>query len=249
MPATSFQQQEETFQWLYFLEQYEIDHRVYVTNTKYCTTIDSSFCIHRWRSSLVIPAIASLASVVLLTLQVFAQIRSESRRNASRSGCKALDASDAGVKGYIEKQGGLTIFSFKLARLIGSVTLFSLNLLTILMESGEERGPEIITLLAVLATYVCVPNQSRFLYSLYPDKVVYIFLISCVSYNQELESPCHAPRYLCSAGRLRGVCLPGYMAFGYIRSSAYGCQRRTTTLCETHSTDNNGSHRSSLYTS
>lgn len=112
-----------------------------------------SFLLRRgWGNELLLPAYASAISVVLVCLYgiVFSKRRlshmSRSRSEDGDSGeVEALQptnpASDISrVRKYIGRQGGLSIFSSKLLRLVGCMLLVGLTAATVVVEHKNEAN-------------------------------------------------------------------------------------------------------------
>jgi hypothetical protein len=98
--------------------------------------------MRRWKDTLLIPSIAAVASGILLIAHVIScsldnprrdvaeevEVNEETRSN--RFGRKIIQ--------HLHSHGGPVIFGFKIARLIGCLTLFSLSLATLLLRSVDS---------------------------------------------------------------------------------------------------------------
>lgn len=106
----------------------------------------------RWRNTLFIPAVATVTSATVLLVQAASRIWSESRLDAQTRGENAskpigdenTPPQDFNTKWtrYVQSGGGPIVFSFKIARLLGCLVLFSLSLTTLVAgkEVHEHNG-------------------------------------------------------------------------------------------------------------
>ncbi|PPQ73161.1 hypothetical protein CVT26_014827 [Gymnopilus dilepis] len=93
-----------------------------------------------WRDSHIVPFVASCLSGGILLLQAAVAIWYRPAGDASEDGLMKTTEDDntrsrdlrSSIKNFIGSQGGNTIFVFKLARLLGSLTLFTLSVITVL---------------------------------------------------------------------------------------------------------------------
>ena len=101
----------------------------------------------RWKNTLFIPLIATLASGILLITHVIFDSRINSRRNITEEAGSTTTAINEETRSnrvgrkisqHADNHGGPVIFGFKIAQLIGCLTLFFLSLATLLLVTGDS---------------------------------------------------------------------------------------------------------------
>ncbi|KII86961.1 hypothetical protein PLICRDRAFT_275537 [Plicaturopsis crispa FD-325 SS-3] len=119
--------------------------------------VDSTSVI--WRNSMFLPAYVAAASAILCTLQLVLEAKSDRQRPANALRHKAVRVQEgvadnvagtqrlgllAKVKERATNLGGPTIFTFMVARFIGSITLLGLSVATLSVnEVGQITGGQI----------------------------------------------------------------------------------------------------------
>lgn len=101
----------------------------------------------RWKNTLLIPFIAALASGSLLIVHAISSSRSSQRHDTSEELNSTTVAADEDTRSnwfgrkineHAYNHGGLVIFAFKIVQLLGCLTLLSLSLATLLLDSGHS---------------------------------------------------------------------------------------------------------------
>ena len=104
----------------------------------------------RWKDTLFIPSIAALASGILLIAHVISCFLDNPRQDATEEVLVAVNEESRSnrfgrkIIQHAHSHGGPVIFSFKIARLIGCLTLFSLSLATLLLRSVDSTHQELM---------------------------------------------------------------------------------------------------------
>lgn len=178
----------------------------------------------RWKNTLLIPLIATLISGGSLFIRVALRLWSRSRRaqnvlkpREALSEDEAEQTMVGRLKKYSKSRGGFVIFAFKTARLLCCLALFSVSLLTIVVEERGHRNLELtgifegvkVSELAVAITFVCCRTFFRSNLSLITPQfqVVFIFPSVCIPYERFLESVNNATQQPRPVNHLRCICL------------------------------------------
>lgn len=104
--------------------------------------------LFRWKQLLLIPLLATLLSAVILLVQVLhRRFFSDKETSPEVKSAVTTDASVDSASGIVARirehantHGGLTIYAFKIARLLGCLALFSLSLVGILAKKNGPRN-------------------------------------------------------------------------------------------------------------
>ncbi|KAF8803422.1 multidrug resistance-associated ABC transporter [Phlegmacium glaucopus] len=100
-----------------------------------------------WKNTLLIPLITAGVSGTLLVAHALWYSWNSSRRNTAEDTCStSVVASEESrsrrfgnkINQHTRNHGGLIIFAFKIARLVGCLTLFALSLATLLLHPGRS---------------------------------------------------------------------------------------------------------------
>ena len=96
----------------------------------------------RWKDTLLVPFIAAMASGILLIAHVVSCSLNNPRRDATEEVLVAVNEEThrsnwfgRKIIQHVYSHGGPVIFGFKIARLIGCLTLFSSSIATLLLHS------------------------------------------------------------------------------------------------------------------
>lgn len=130
---------------------------------------DKEISLSRGKDTLLIPLIATLISGGSLFVQVVLQLWSRSRRAQNVLKPSEVLSEDGAeqmvgrLKRYSKRHGGLVIFAFKITRFLCCLALFSLSLLSVIVEESGRRNLELSGIfegmsfseLAVPITFVC----------------------------------------------------------------------------------------------
>ena len=105
--------------------------------------------MRRWKDTLFIPSTAAVVSGVLLIAHVISCSFDNPRRDAIEEVVVADEETHSNRFGlkiiqHAHSHGGPVIFGFKIARLIGCLTLFSLSLATLLLRSVDSTHQELM---------------------------------------------------------------------------------------------------------
>ena len=103
----------------------------------------------RWKNTLFVPLVATVASGSLLVVRVISYSWNNSQRTTIEDTGSASLASNGEAHSRLNRfghkvihharnHGGLVIFGFEIARLVGCLTLFSLSLATLLLNSEHS---------------------------------------------------------------------------------------------------------------
>ena len=201
----------------------------------------------RWMNTLLIPLIATFISGGSLLVRVVLRLWSRSRRAQNvlkpREGLSEDEAEQTMV-GRLQKQsksqGGLVIVAFKTTRFLCCLALFSLSLLSIIVEESGHRNLELtgifegvnVSELAVAFTFVCCRTFFRSGLPLISPQfqVVFIFSSVCITYERFLESVNNATQQPGPVNHLRCIRLSWHLATRYVFARPGGYLRRTTPL-------------------
>ncbi|PPQ74166.1 hypothetical protein CVT26_006770, partial [Gymnopilus dilepis] len=89
-----------------------------------------------WKSSLILPLVIAVSSAAILVVQSIARNRYKPKNDASKPLAKPFEDGEtrrndlqSNFRRYSDSQGGLTILTFKIARLLGCLTLLALSTL------------------------------------------------------------------------------------------------------------------------
>ena len=154
----------------------------------------------RWKNTLFIPLVAAMASASLLITHLISYSRIYSRRNITEeTGSTPTAVNEETRSNRVE---GRVTFGFKIAQLIGCLTLFFLSLATLLLVSGNstqglmwdwheaflvDKLPQI----AMTVTFVRLISITNLLYNILTRRTV-VYLLSCYNFccSEQLE-PIH----------------------------------------------------------
>ncbi|KAF8803435.1 multidrug resistance-associated ABC transporter [Phlegmacium glaucopus] len=100
-----------------------------------------------WKNTLLIPLITAVVSGTLLVVHALSYSWNNSRRNTAEDTCSTSVAANKASRSkrlkfenkvirHTRNHGGLIIFAFKTARLMGCLALFALSLATLLLQHG-----------------------------------------------------------------------------------------------------------------
>ncbi|PPQ73485.1 hypothetical protein CVT26_010187 [Gymnopilus dilepis] len=99
-----------------------------------------------WNNSLVLPLAATCLSGGILLVQALVALWTRHSRDASEETVKPTQEDEGGpqdlrtkLRKYAHAQGGWKIFAFKVARLLGSLTLFALSIVTLFSEQEVQQ--------------------------------------------------------------------------------------------------------------
>ena len=99
-----------------------------------------------WNNSLVLPLVATCLSGGILLIQALVALWTRHSRDASEETVKPTQEEEGGpqdlrskLRKYAHAQGGWKIFAFKVARLLGSLTLFALSIVTLFSEQEVQQ--------------------------------------------------------------------------------------------------------------
>jgi hypothetical protein len=102
----------------------------------------------RWKQLLLVPVLATLLSAVILLVQILhRRFFSNEETSPEVKSAVTTDASVVSTCGIVARirehastHGGLTIYAFKIARLLGCLALFSLSLVGVLAKKNGPRN-------------------------------------------------------------------------------------------------------------
>jgi hypothetical protein len=141
---------------------------------RYCSDVGAVISASFWPEiTLIIPLYVGTASIVTLLLHLFwvsrpgLKLRAQYFKTVTTEPEHAPEAHS--IAEHVESHGGITIFSFKAARLVGCLVLLSLSIVSLASDSEDDEQETSTfafsetkphkSLRAMVMTYVRVPSR------------------------------------------------------------------------------------------
>ena len=204
----------------------------------------------RWKDTLLIPSFAAVASGILLIAHFISCSFDSPQRDATEEVLLAVNEETRSnwfgrkIIQHVHSNGGPVIFGFKIARLTGCLTLFSLSLATLLLRSVDTTYHELmrdwdkkdsldnLPQIAISTTFVshCTNHPYDVL-----TRPAVVYLLPCYDFSrsERVEPICDAPQQFCFIHSTCCLRLSRYLASGNVYSKPSRWIRRCATLDKT----------------
>lgn len=181
----------------------------------------------RWKNTLFVPLVATVASGSLLVVHVASYSWNNPRQTITEDDGSASLASNGGethsrldqfgykIIQHARNHGGLVIFAFEIARLMGCLALFSMSLATLLdFGHSDHKGLMIdwgrvflvdnLPQIAMAGTFVSfVIMITNIPYNMLTNRTA-VYFLPCYNFSrsEQLEPICVVSQLFCSVGRI-----------------------------------------------